>query len=151
MPYGAYRGLTPRITWGAGYANALVFFGRFDAVIGFPREFGESTHDLTLGGDGVGYTWPEHSILSGIVRRIPRVDTAGVTGWEGATGWDAFLTSWARDYQPFRWIYDATVPGTYTEVFLVEPMNGPPEEEPNRWKRLPLSMRRRDGLAWSGY
>jgi hypothetical protein len=89
-------------------------------------------------------------VLAGTVRRIPRVDTGGVTGWEGATGWDAFL-AWARDANAFRFIPDAGTLGTYWLCRLVSPREGPHGEEINRMKTLELVIRKADNTPFEGY
>ena len=146
-----YTNATPRILWGAGFANSLVFYGKLDRANTMPRDVIETTALVGVDGGAVGESYGERSCLTGTVRRIPRVDEAGISGWEGALGWVAALT-WMRDANAFRWVYDQLSLGAYRLAYLVEPRKGPYGEEVNRYKQLSgLIIRSADGAAWDGY
>jgi hypothetical protein len=144
------RGKTPRITWGAGFANGLVFDRALDLARPYPVDVEGSEGATGADGSAAGWSYRERFVLAGTVRRIPRVDTAGVTGWEGATGWDAFL-AWARDANAFRFIPDAGALGVFWLCRLVSPREGPHGEEINRMKTLDLVIRKVDNTPFEGY
>lgn len=145
-----YRGATPRITWGAAFANSLVFDRALDRARTYPVDIEGNERADAADGGASGWTLGERYVLAGTVRRIPRVDTGGVTGWEGATGWDAFL-AWAWDANAFRFIPDQSALGTYWLCRLVAPLDEPPGEEPNRMKMVELIIRKDDNTVFEGY
>lgn len=147
-----YTNAVPRITWGAAFANSLVFYGKLDRAGSMPRsKVDDEFPDVGVDGGAVGASYGEEYCLIATVRRIPRVDTGGITGWEGATGWNAFLY-WAKDANAFRFIYDQSSLGVYTLCYLVEPRRGPYGEEVNRYKQIEgFTIRRADGLPFEGY
>ena len=146
-----YTNATPRILWGAGFANSLVFYGKLDRANTMPRYAVETVALVGVDGGAAGESYEARSCLIGTVRRIPRVTAGGVSGWEGADGWVAAL-AWMRDANPFRWVYDQTALGAYRLAYLVEPRRGPYGEEVNRFKSIEgLVIRSADNLAWEGY
>jgi hypothetical protein len=82
-------------------------------------------------------------------RWIPTTDTATQTGWDGTTGIRAFL-EWARQKNAFRWIPDASTPGTYVTSYLVEPFQQAPSIEANGYRRFRLVIRNCT-TAYDGY
>lgn len=148
---GLYRGAIPQITWGPGFANPLTFAQPLDEATCYevPRDTARRTDGLT--GTADGWSHGMRGLLEGTVRRIPMVDTAGVTGWEGAAGWDAFLAS-ARDAQPFRFYPDLTgAPATYWTCLLADDVAPGHDEEPTRHRRLTLRMWQADQSPFVGY
>lgn len=139
---GIYRGTVPKIAWGTGFADTLTFAQPLDVAncySGSPAGWEPVTVEA-VNGERDGWAHATFEFLEGVVKRIPRVDTGGVTGWEGATGWDAFL-AWARDANPFRFYPDASA-GTYWEVLLWAPLEeGQHEEAWSRHRELRIVMR----------
>lgn len=145
---GALRGKTPRITWGLSYANTLNFSQPLDEATSYsaPRTDIETSDAMSGAGDGWSYGFV--GLLTGVVRRIPRLDIGSVTGWEGATGWDAFLRA-ADDFGLLRFIPDVTVPGTYWTCYAQSwELVG---EEINRMRMVRLTLRRQDLGLFLGY
>ena len=146
---GIYRGLTPKITWGTSFPNTLVLDRALDDAMSYgdvveptsilPCENGEV--------EGCSAGWREY--LTGIVHRIPRLTTNGITGWEGATGWDEFLAE-AREGEQFRFYPDATS-GTYFLCELAEETEEGHDEETNRYRMIRLTIRTVDNSPITGY
>lgn len=144
---GIYRGVLPKITWGAAFANTIVFARPLDDPVSWPEPVDASATPCKNGEED-GWTHGDRWFLSGRVRRVPRVDTAGVTGWEGATGWDAFL-AWARDEQAARFYPDAAG-GTFFLVYVLQPEAGH-EEEISRHRQFELVLQSADNAEIAGY
>jgi hypothetical protein len=90
--------------------------------------------------------------LRGSVRHIPAADTTDpvATGWDGATGWAAFL-EWARAMNAFRWYPEASDTVTFQTCYLVEPLDGEPALEENGDRVLDLVIEDTTGKAFTGY
>lgn len=102
----------------------------------------------------VGTNWH----LAGTVRHIPDTPTDSpetVSGWYGAneaTGVNcgvAAMLSAGRDKQTLRWVKDRADCATYVDGYLVEPMRGRPELEPNWRRTFPLELR--SSSVFAGY
>lgn len=150
------RGDTPQILWEAGFAETLEFGYPLDRAVSWsePRE---GTERVTApSGSFDVWTTGEYELLRGMARWIPASDDttpAGVpiTGWDGSTGWAAFL-SWARDGHLFRFVPDRDTPGTYVESYLREPLEGAPSlEDVDLTRRVSLVIYNADGNAYTGY
>ena len=91
-------------------------------------------------------------ILEGTVRRIPIVDTGGITCWDGATGWRAAI-EWMQDANVFRWIFDQNDLPTFQTMYLIEPSEEPSQflESGYRTRGLTLKMRSSDDTPITGY
>jgi hypothetical protein len=139
---GVYRGTTPKITWGAAFANTITFAQPLDVAncySGPPAGWEPQLIDAA-NGERDGWLHATFEFLEGVAKRIPRVDTGGITGWEGATGWDAFF-AWARDANVFRFYPDAT-DTEYWEVLLWAPLeDGQHDEAISRHRELRFVMR----------
>ncbi len=90
-------------------------------------------------------------VLEGAIGWIPQTDSADplATGWDGATGFAAFLT-WARDKNLIRFYPDATDGAASIDCYLVEPARGAPDPEPNGQRRVRLVLRN-PSTAFAGY
>jgi hypothetical protein len=151
------RGRIPRILWGAGFANTLQAGWPLDSALSYsePRPgFARST--TTAGGED-SWSYGDFFFLSGVwvgVRPSAYVGGFGgrtVTGYDGATGWQAFL-AWARLGNTFRFVFDDAVPGTFRECVLVEPMKGDGELDTTDYsRRIPLVMRSNTNAAFTGF
>lgn len=102
----------------------------------------------------VGTNWH----LAGTVRHVPDTPTdtpETVSGWYGAneaTGVNcgvAAMLSAGRDKQALRWVKDRATCTTYVDGYLVEPMRGRPELEPNWRRTFPIELR--SSSVYGGY
>lgn len=141
----------PRILWGASFANVLSFGYPLDGPISYPlpREGSE----WVQASSGVRDAWlvGTDQRLRGSVRHIPIADTVSpvASGWDGATGWRAFL-EWARAMNVFRFYPDKDLAG-YLECYLVAPLLEPPALEDDGTRTLELEVESSAGTAFSGY
>lgn len=142
---GANHGLQIKFTWGSGYANTLYLGLPADNVIGYssPRP----GYQRTRAPSGVEDAWRPGTdyILEFDVGEVPSTDdSAGnfsgwqpATGWEGASGFEAFI-DWCRDSNKPRFFPDASS-GTYIECHVYPP-EGAPELEDNGTRRVRLKL-----------
>jgi len=149
------RGDIPAITWGAGFANTIDRDLPIDhaTVYSVPRQ-GSVLTEVIGGARDAWITGTSH-ILAGDFRWIPIADTTGpaVTGWDGATGWRAFL-EWAKEGNIFRLVHDKNVPATYTPMYLLEPFGTNPgikQERIFRYRSVHMKMRSSDDSVITGY
>src|SRR5688500_2199428 len=107
-----FRGLTPQIRYGAGYATVLTFRFWLDAPDAYsdPRVEAVVRANAT-GSRVVGADYGHDQLLVGTVRRVPRADT--VVGPNTVSGWPAWRSflDYGWDLRPWRWVYQA---GTYS-------------------------------------
>lgn len=149
------RGKIPRITWGAAFANQLDIRDPVNALnYQVPAEGSEFDTNPSSGSADSWIYGPEQ-MLEVTIRWIPIANTttpAVATGYDGATGWRAFL-NWAREMNVFRWIPDKDSPGTYYPMLLVEPLmeGGVALERGSRHRSLTLTMRTSDRSVVTGY
>ena len=153
-----YRDKTPKIAWGSGFANTLVFGLPLDA----PKSYSKSKQDSKWinWASGVEEAYIiggiKEKYLEAMVRWIqPNDTTAGPTfpwtstGWDGATGWGAAI-EWFRDKNQMHFFPDESDP-FYITCYLAEPMEDPPElEEGGRGRSLPITLRTVTG-SFVGY
>src|SRR5688500_16995903 len=102
----------PQILWGAALANVLSIADPLDDPTAYsvPRQ-GSEWGQASSGERDAWILAGEHDQrLRGTVRHIPIVDTLSpvATGWDGATGFRAFL-EWARAMNAFRFQPDKDV------------------------------------------
>ena len=102
----------------------------------------------------VGTNWH----LAGTVRHVPDSPTdtpETVSGWYGAnesTGVNcgvAAMLSAGRDKQALTWVKDRSTCSTNVSGYLVEPMRGKPDLEPNWRRTFPLELR--SSSVFAGY
>lgn len=111
---------TPKITWGASYANTLTIAYVLDnwRAYSIAREGSEWVQAMS----GVEDAWVigEDYYLEADVRWIPSSNTISpvASGWNGIAGWSALLT-WARQKNPIRWYSDKDS-GSYITSYLVD-------------------------------
>lgn len=140
------RGDIPRITWGAAFVNTLEVGYPLDSALSYADPRPEQEVSRVASGTEDAWVIGDDYILEGDARWIPAANgttPAGdtITGWDGSTGWRAFL-AWARQANQFRFIPSKAVPGTYILSSLVEPMMGPPTlEDADLTKRMRLKIR----------
>lgn len=145
------RGLVPRIAWGAGFTNSLVFGWPLDEAKAYSLPRPPYEVEVSPGGVETAWLTAHNQMLDGVVRWIPGVDTGGVTGWDGATGWRAFL-EWARAKNQFRFIPNQAVLGTFFLATLHAPLEeSGVENEDDFTRRFRISIRRVDDQPITGY
>ena len=146
----SYRQKTPKITWGAAFANTVSIAYPLDSVsAGDEPRAGSSFDRVSSGVEDAWITGTDY-LLTADIRWIPQVDTATplATGWDGATGVRAFL-AWARQKNQLRFFPDAAS-GTYITCYLAEPMQGLPSAESDGSRKLTFTFRSAS-TAWDGY
>lgn len=151
----AVRGAKPQITWGASFANTLNVPIPAGDALNYPLPADGSEWIVGPSGEADAWIVGPDQVLEVTIRWIPITDTTTpdvATGWDGTTGWRAFL-NWAREMNVFRWIPDATIPGTYYPMYLVEPLQdvGVELETSKRHRKLTLKMRTSDRSVITGY
>lgn len=141
----------PKILWGAAFANTLNIGYPLDNVIAgdSPRDGSETIQGPDGGEDAWTIGWDY--ILQGDIRWIPQTNVASplATGWDGATGFRAFL-QFARDKNLIRFYPDVTV-GTFIDSYFVAPMQDPPPSESDGTRRLTGFRIRNVTTAYDGY
>lgn len=114
---------SPKITWGTSFANTLTIQYQLDNYRAYskPRD-GYKTRQ-TLSGVEDALWFGTDYMLEGEIRYVPTTNTGAATGWDGVTGWMAFL-EWAQLKNAFRWFPD-NASGTYITSYLVDPLEAP--------------------------
>ncbi len=142
--------MIPQITWGAAFVNSLVIEYPLDNPVSYSEDKPGSSTTLGQNAAASWLTGVDY-YLEGDIRHIATNHGPSVRGWDGATGWGAFL-EWARDAENlFRWIPDQDVPGTFVTARLIEPRSGPPALENSFRRTLHLKIQSTDGSAFTGY
>jgi hypothetical protein len=120
----------PSILWNG---NTLQFEYPLDNAISYSTIIDGSQMLRTE--NGTEYSWIPNTnfILEGDVRWI------STTQWDGTTGWRAFL-EYARAKNKFNFYIDSNEPES-VESYLVEPLNGEHELEPDGTRRIRLVVR----------
>jgi len=142
----------PQITWEAAFANQLDFGYPLDNAVSYSQD--REGSEWVQGPSGVEESWllGVDDYLAADVRWIPTADTTNpvATGWDGATGWRAFL-AWARDMaNPFRFFPDKDL-GGFTLSTLVTPREGEPGLESDGTRRFRFVIRNSAGNPYTGY
>lgn len=137
----SYRFKTPKITWGAAFANTLNIGFPLDSVKAYDEPRAGSAFDRCTSGVEDAWITGTDYLLTAEVRYIPQVDVATplATGWDGATGFRALL-AWARNKSQVRFFPDAAS-GTYLLCYLADPMQGPPDFETDGTRKLTVTLR----------
>lgn len=140
--------MIPKIVWNA---NDLDIGYPLDNAVAYPEPVDGS--DLVVAPSGARDAWIPRTreILVGDVRWIPTTDTTDpvATGWDGATGWAAFL-AYARKGNAFDFYPDRSST-TSISSYLLEPFRGEPPIESDGSRRLRLKIESVDGSAYTGY
>ena len=139
----------PKITWGTSFTNTITFGYPADNWNSYsrPRE-GYKTRQAMSGVEDALWIGTDY-MLELEVRWVPTTDTGSQTGWDGTTGWRAFL-EWAQLKNTFRFFPDNTS-GTYIDSYLVEPIesaNG--SIEPDNTRRFKIVIRN-PSTPYNGY
>ena len=149
-----YTQKIPKITWGTSFANTLYPGYPLDNPVAYPQQREGSEVDESPSGIRDAWNLGDEELLEADARWIP--GTAGttpegntITGWDGATGWQAFL-KWAREMNPFRLYPDKDV-ASYHTCYLIEPASGAPGREEDGTRRLHLVIKDTGGNAFDGY
>lgn len=148
-------GEKPAILWGASFANTLEFGYPLDQAVTYPEPREGSEWAVAPSGEADAWITGTSQLLSAVARWIPIADGTTpegtpITGWDGATGWGSFLT-WARAWNPFRFVPLRTDTLTYVESLWVDPMRGTPPLEDDGTRRLPFVIRSTADTAYTGF
>lgn len=137
-----YRIAYPKITWGASLANTLNVGYWLDNVSAWSEPRAGSEQVQAPSGVEDAWTVGRDYLLQADLAWIPGADTASpvATGWDGTTGVRAWL-EWAQDKNVFRFFPDATDATTHFDCYLVDPMQGAPNAEPDGTTRLTIKIR----------
>lgn len=142
---------TPKILWGAAFANTLNIGYPVDHFKAGSTPRAGSAFIQTPGGVEDAWTVGTDYTLEGVFRWIPQTSTSSplATGWDTAsTGFRLFL-EWARDKNVIRYYPDAAT-GTYVDSYWVEPMEGAPDPEADGTRTLPFKIRNAS-TAYDGF
>lgn len=129
-----------QINWGPGFANTITIQYPADSLTTYSQPRGGSDFVQTLGGLESAWIVGSDYYLEATFRWIPNESTPDATGWEGASGWEAFLR-YARAKNPFRWVLNTDSPGVFVESWLAEPMEGGPAIEMDGTKSIRITIR----------
>lgn len=145
-----FRRTIAKILWGSSFANTLTFGYLLDNDTSGsePRE-GSAWTQSPSGVEDAWITGTDYRFQCD-ARWIPQVDTTSplATGWDGATGFRAFL-EYARAKNLVR-VYPDAAGVTFIDSYLVEPMKGLPTLEDNGQRRLAMQFRNAS-TAYDGY
>lgn len=147
----SFRATHPKILWGAGLANTLYFGYALDNVVAESEPRSGSEQIQAPSGVEDAWTVGTDYVLTFDARWIPQADTVTpqATGWDGATGFRAFL-EWARDKNAFSFYPDATAGTVIASCYLAEPMKAAAASESDGTRRLTLKIRNAS-TAFDGY
>jgi hypothetical protein len=146
----SFRLSLPKILWGAAFANTLNIGYPLDNVRAGSTPRDGSEFDQAVSGVEDAWIVGTDYVLMGDVRWIPQSNVASplATGWDGATGFRAFL-EFARQKNLIRFYPDATL-GTFIDSYLVDPLRDPADSESDGSRRLTLKIRQ-SSTAYDGY
>lgn len=130
----------PKIEWGdtspsPTHPNTIEVGDPFQEAIGYTEPGDDSEWGRVRSGARDAWISSEDSILEVVVHEIKSASYTtpwGVTktGWDGATGWDEWL-SWARKGYEFDLFTDRATPASAVTCILLDPMRGPPTRARN--------------------
>lgn len=149
-----FREDIPKIEWGASNGNTLIFPGPPDV----PRDYSEpdegSERERITSGAMDAWITATLYVVELEVRHIPLTDSDvfgfTATGWQGSTGWRAFLES-AWDAEDFL-IYPDKDGATDKTCRLLKPERGNYDHENETgMKRLRMRAYATDGTAFDWY
>lgn len=146
------RGEVPKITWGTSFANTLTFGYPLVDAVAYPEPGPGSEWAEAPSGEVDAWVVRDDEILQGSVGWIPAGDTTDpvATGWDGATGWGAFL-KWARAGNVFRFFPDKDN-AAFVACVMADGANAqPPTLESDLTRRLAFRIRSTDGTPFTGY
>lgn len=114
---------SPKVTWGTSYANTITVQWTLDNYLAYsaPRD-GYKSRQAMSGIEDALWIGTDY-MLEGDIRYIPTVTNGSATGWDGTTGFRAFI-EWGQLKNSFRWFPD-NASGTYIDSYLVEPSGKP--------------------------
>lgn len=137
---------TGGITWNG---NILLFGYSLDNAVSYSTTIDGS--QMVRIEDGTEYSWIPNTnyVLEGDVRWIPTTSTDIQTGWDGATGWRAFL-EYARAKNTFLFFSNLNQLVSPIESYLVEPLNGQHDLEIDGTRRIRLVIRNTT-TAYTGF
>jgi hypothetical protein len=127
---------------GTAFETLLNLGYPLDEAVAYSRPQEGSQFVFLPSGEADGWDAGTAHRLDAVVRWIPREDTATplATGWDGATGWRAFL-EWARRGNPFWLSPDVTDLAAGWTMHLEAPFDEPPALEPDMTRAVRLTLR----------
>lgn len=128
----------PKITWGTSFANTITIQLPVDNANSYSINMDGTKYSAFPSGEEDAWVVDTWYIFDGDFRWIPTTTTANATGWDGATGWRAFL-EWARLKNQFRFYPDKNS-GTFYLSTLAN-TDDIPKLEPNGTRIVHLQMR----------
>lgn len=137
----------PKIEWGAGFTNTINIKYPVDDWRSYSEARAGSVAVQIESGEEDAWEIGSDYVFEGTFRWIPTTGSVQ-TGWDGATGWRAFL-EWARKKNQFRY-YPNKDAGTFYTSYLVEPMNGAHDLEPDATRSVRMKIRNSSG-SYDGY
>jgi hypothetical protein len=146
---------TTTVYW---YENNIALFDFPDAAVSWPEPRDGSAQAQGASGTEDAWTIGTDEHWRGTIRWVPdtpRGTPAVVSGWYGQNeipsvncGVKAMLTA-GRDKGLLRFVPDRSVCTTYMDSYLVEPMRGSPDLEPNWDRKFTLELR--GTTVYTGY
>ena len=137
-----------KIDWGVSFANSLLVLYPADDWRSYSEPRQGSEYLQVESGDEDAWIVGEDYVFEAAIRWIPTTGSANQTGWDGALGWRAFLSS-ARGKNPFRFFPDKDV-NTFILSYLVDPLNGSHDLEPDGTRSVRIKIRNPSG-SYDGY
>lgn len=140
----------PAIAWDG---NTLVFAVPADNAVAYSEDREGSDRAEAPSGAVDAWIVGTNEFLELDARWIPTTDETTpyghtATGWDGATGWGAFLR-YARDAGTFDFQPDKDTPGTSFTCVLVDPPKPSLEEDGTR--KIRLKIRTTDDSPFTGF
>lgn len=141
---------TPKITWGAAFANTWSMFGAVDFPIPLSIARG-GVHESDAGNRD---WWDQRTDreLAVEVIAIPKLVSGGTTGYSDATTGVQEALLWMQRQNPFRFYPDKDT-GTFHTCYLVgfEPERDVMFEKGGARRRVRLRMRDTSGTIFTAY
>lgn len=134
-----YEPSIPKIEWNG---NTLIFGYPLDNVITYSSPIDGYQNVRIENGDEYSWIPGRNYILECDIRWIPSTTSTNPsqTGWNGSTGWRAFL-EYARAKNKFTFYPDYQFSNVSVESYLVDPIDGQHELEPDGTRKLRLVIR----------
>lgn len=131
-------GKLPKIVW-SGSVNTINIAYPLDEWRSYSEPRAGSVFTQVESGEEDAWVIGTDYILEGVIRWIPNTSTVSGSGWDGSTGWRAFLEN-ARQKYTFRFYPDKNS-STFNTCYLVEPMNGAHDLEPDGTRSVRVKLR----------
>lgn len=136
--------------WGTSYANTLScgYPMAIDAPKSYSKNLPGYEREQSAAGQWDAWVTASEYFLQVTFRHIPGTSTTGVTGWDGSTGFRAFL-EWCREMNKVR-VYKDKDSASYIESYVVGGLDEEPGLEDNGYRTLTLTFSNTSS-AYDGY